>query len=51
MDIKRESLLNALDNPLTSDEEWEELLADEDNVRDIQLLKDCRNFFLEKEKI
>ena len=32
MDIKRESLLNALDNPLTSDEEWEELLADEDNV-------------------
>ena len=51
MDIKRESLLNALDNPLTSDEEWEELLADEDNVRDIQLLKDCRNFFLEKETV
>ena len=38
----RERLLDALNDPETSPEEWEELLSEEDNIQTLHLLRDCR---------
>lgn len=44
-----ERLLDALDDFRTTKEEWEELLSDSNNMRDIQLLQDCRRAFIYRE--
>ena len=45
----RERLLDALNDPETSPEEWEELLSEEDNIQTLHLLRDCRKAFIRED--
>lgn len=49
MDIRRETLLDALEDQQIAGHELDMLLEDQDSVRDMCLLNDCRTFFV-KEK-
>ena len=49
MDIRREALLDALEDSQISDHELDMLWENQDNVQDMCLLNDCRTFFV-KEK-